>query len=54
MQQREAHSLDHLIGADKQSGWHSKAESPRGLEIDDQLDFSCLLDRQVLVVWMLW
>src|SRR5205807_10511902 len=31
-----AHSFNHLVGVHKQSGWHSKAESLGGLEIDDQ------------------
>jgi hypothetical protein len=39
--------FDHFIGADKQTGWYGKAERPRGLEIDDQLDFRRLLDRQL-------
>ena len=37
--------FDHLVGADKQSGWHGKTQYLRGLEIDDQLDFGGLLDR---------
>src|SRR5215475_12737136 len=40
-------SLDHLVGADKESGWHRKTERLGGLEVDDQLDFGGLLDRQV-------
>jgi hypothetical protein len=41
------HQIRYRFGADKQSGWHSKAERLRGLEIDDQLDFGGLLDRQI-------
>src|SRR5262245_58898947 len=40
-------SFDHLVGANKQSSRHSEAERLRGLEVDDQLDFGGLLDRQV-------
>ena len=32
-------SFDHLVGADKQSRWHSKAERLGSLEIDEQFDF---------------
>ena len=39
--------FDHLIGAGEQCGWHGEAERLCGLEIDDQLDFRGLLDRQV-------
>jgi hypothetical protein len=45
--QQKAVLLDHRVGADKQSGWHSKAESLRDLEIDDKLHFCDLLYRQV-------
>src|SRR5215471_8556284 len=44
---RLAHSLDHLVGAHKQSGWHSKAERLGSLEIDEQFDFRRLLHRQI-------
>src|SRR5262245_7705827 len=40
-------SFDHLVSADKESGWHRKTERLAGLEVDDQLDFGSLLDRQV-------
>src|SRR5215471_13317469 len=39
-------SLDHLVGAGKQHWRHLKAERPGGLEIDHQLIFGRLLDRQ--------
>jgi hypothetical protein len=41
------HSLDHLVGATEQRQRHGEAERFRGLEIDDQLDFRGLLDRQI-------
>jgi len=37
-------SFDHLVGAGEQRGWLTEAEHFRGLEIDDQLEFSRLLD----------
>ena len=39
--------LDHLVGVGKQHRRHLKAERPGGLEIDHQLIFRRLLDRQV-------
>jgi hypothetical protein len=39
--------FDHLIGDGEQGRRHGKAERPRGLEVDDQLDSSGPLDRQV-------
>jgi hypothetical protein len=39
--------LDHLVGAAGQGQWHGDAERLCGFEIDDLLDFSCLLDRQI-------
>src|SRR6516225_2734545 len=40
-------SFDHLVGAHKQSGWHSKAECPGGLEVHEQLNLRGLLYRQL-------
>ena len=40
-------SFDQLVGAREDRCWHSDAERLRGLKLDDQLDFSGLLDRQV-------
>src|SRR5215471_16594618 len=39
-------SLDHLVGAGEQHWRHANAERPSGLEIDHQLIFGRLLDRQ--------
>src|SRR5215470_4858723 len=47
LSQQHSCSFDHLVGADKQSSRHSEAERLGGLEVDDQLDFGGLLDRQV-------
>jgi len=40
-------SFDHLVGAAEQRKRHRQTESIRGLEIDDQLDFRGLHDRQL-------
>jgi len=39
--------LDHVLGAGKQRWRHFKAERLGGFEIDEQLDFCGLLDRQI-------
>jgi hypothetical protein len=39
--------LDDLVGAAEQRDWEGKAERFGRLEVDDQLDFHCLLDRQL-------
>src|SRR6266404_486375 len=44
---RLAHLLDHLGGAQQNRGRDGDAERLRGLEVEDQLDFGRLLDRQV-------
>src|SRR5262249_27884325 len=44
---RLAHSLDHLVGVGEQRRRNFKAQYPRGLEIDDQLELGRLRDRQV-------
>src|SRR5881392_2854573 len=40
-------SFDHLVGATRQRKRDSDADSPGGLEVEDQLDFRGLHDREV-------
>ncbi len=42
-----AASLDHLVGAREQLGWHGEAEGFRSLKVDDQLELSRSQDWQV-------
>src|SRR5215471_11673466 len=44
---RLAHSLDHLVGAGDERRRHGEAEYPRGLLIDDQIEFRRLHSRQL-------
>jgi hypothetical protein len=44
--QRTASLFDHLVGAGNDLRWHREAKCLGSLEIDDQLDFGGLLDRQ--------
>src|SRR5271165_6313912 len=44
---RLAHSFDHLVGAGEKGGWDRKAEGLGGLQVDDQLELRCQIDRQV-------
>jgi hypothetical protein len=39
--------FDHLVGAGKNQGRDRQAERLRGLDIDDEVEFYDLLDRQV-------
>src|SRR5262245_57881956 len=39
--------FDHLVGAGEQHRWHSNTKRPGGFHIDDQLETSWLLDRQI-------
>src|SRR5260370_18563463 len=39
--------FDHLVSGSEQRRWNGEAERLRCLEIDDQLEFGWLLDRQV-------
>jgi hypothetical protein len=49
---RLAHLLDHLVSADEQSGWHSKAERLAAFKIDNQLNRRGLLVRQIACMKM--
>src|SRR5262245_48245816 len=40
-------SFDHLVGAGEERRWHSNAKCLGGFHIDDQLETSRLLDRQI-------
>src|SRR5205807_342167 len=42
-----AHSLDHLIGGGEQRRRHGETQRPRGLEIDGEIEFGRLLDREL-------
>src|SRR6267142_5901456 len=44
---RWAGGIDHLIRPPQQRGWDREADGFGGLEVDDQLEFRRLLDRQV-------
>src|SRR5260370_28558639 len=46
-QQRKSESFDHLVGARQQGGRYRQSERLGGLHIDDELETSRLLDRQV-------
>src|SRR4029077_15153164 len=39
--------LDHIVGDGEQTGRNSEAERPSGLEVDEQLEFRGLLNRQI-------
>jgi hypothetical protein len=39
--------LDHLVGTAEQRQRHREAEAPGGIEVDNELDFHGLLDRQI-------
>ncbi|HYP36386.1 MAG TPA: hypothetical protein VEQ62_08590, partial [Stellaceae bacterium] len=40
-------SFDHLVSAGEERRWHSNAKRLGGFHIDDQLETSWLLDRQI-------
>ena len=44
---KKASSLDHLVGAAEQRERNGEAERLRGDQIDDELEFGWLLDRNV-------
>ena len=39
--------FDHLVGAAKERNWNADAERLGGLEVQKQLNFRALLDRQI-------
>lgn len=39
--------FDHLIGSGKQCGWNAKPECFGSFQVDDELEFRWLLDRQI-------
>jgi hypothetical protein len=45
--QQSEPSFDHLVGSREQCRWYVEVERFGGLEVDNQLDFRGLLDRQV-------
>ena len=47
LSQQHSCSLDHLVGAADQRQRNGKAEGLGSLQVDDQLDFGGLLDRQI-------
>src|SRR5262249_57477082 len=47
-------SLDHLVGAADQRQRNGKAEGLGSFQVDDQLDFGGLLDRQIGGFFSLW
>src|SRR5262249_59966286 len=44
---RQSVSFNHLVGAGGERRWHSNAKRVGGFHIDDQLETSWLLDRQI-------
>src|SRR6516165_7968889 len=44
---RLAHLFDHLVGADEKRGWDRESERLGSLEVDNQLEFGGLFDRQI-------
>ena len=47
MQPTPTGSFDHLVGAEQERGGRGNTDCPRGLKIEDELEFRGLLDRQV-------
>ena len=41
--------LNHFVGYCEQAGRNGEVERPRRLQVDDELEFGRLLDRQVLI-----
>ena len=47
MPKPEVGRFDHLVGAAKERNWNADAERLGGLEVQKQLNFRALLDRQI-------
>src|SRR5262245_41041705 len=47
LRQQHSCSLDYLVGAGEERRWHSNAKRLSRFHIDDQLETSGLLDRQI-------
>ena len=50
---RDRASFDHLVRASEERQRYRQSERLGGLEINDKLEFHCLLDREIGPVWHL-
>ena len=46
--QQKSVLFDHLVGEHEEVVWHFDPERPGGVEIDDEIEFGRLLDRESL------